>query len=505
MRFLTGLVVASLASTMLAQAQQVFLPVVVDKPEVQVVPLDINTNEDDFAPVALLGERAIAFTSSRGGDQRIFMSVRGSTGWSAPMQAGAALARAEQIGTTALTPDGNFMIFAAFEWDPAGGEEIGYGRTDLYSAEKVGGEWTNIRNLGPVVNSSSWDSQPALSADGRTLYFASDRPGGMGGADIYVSSRSASGWGAAQSLGLPINSGADDMAPAIAPDGKRLFFSSRGHGGVGGFDLFVVSGGDARGRGWNTIENLGTPINSVADEYFFVSIPNSQNAYFSSSRTGNLDIYTAYPNPFPPEALVTVSGIVTETGTGTKLAADITVTDLASGEVVANFRTDSQNGEYYVVLQKGHRYSITAQAPDHIFYSDEYTVPPNTEAKDLKKDIGLVSIAGGTTRLLVFFDYDKSELKSDSKPDLNRAIEFLKENPTLRVEIAGHTDDKGDEVYNSKLSQSRAESVRRYFTSNGIDGARLTAMGYGEAQPVADNSTDEGRAQNRRVELRVSK
>jgi len=505
MRFLTGLVAASLASTVLARAQQVFLPVVVDKPEVQVVPLDINTNDDDFAPVALMGERAIAFTSSRAGDQRIFMSVRSSNGWSAPMPAGSALARAEEVGTTALTPDGNSMIFAAFEWDPSGGDETGYGRTDLYSAEKVGGEWTNVRNLGPIINSSSWDSQPTLSADGRTLYFASDRPGGMGGADIYVSSLSASGWGAPQSLGLPVNSGADDMAPTIAPDGKRLFFSSRGHGGVGGFDLFVVSGGDARGRGWNTIENLGTPINSIADEYFFISIPNSQNAYFSTSRTGNLDIYTAYPNPFPPDALVTVSGIVTETGTGTKLAADITVTDLASGEVVANFKTDSQNGEYFVILQRGRRYSITAQAADHIFYSDEYTVAPNSEAKDVRKDIDLVPILGGTTRLLVFFDYNKADLKDESKPDLNRAIEFLKENPTLRVEIAGHSDDKGDEEYNRKLSQSRAESVRIYFSNNGIDGARLTATGYGEVQPVADNSTDEGRAQNRRVELRVSK
>ncbi|MBC8145779.1 MAG: OmpA family protein [bacterium] len=319
-----------------------------------------------------------------------------------------------------------------------------------------------------------------------------------------MSTKTAAGWGAPQSLGLPINSANNDMAPTIAPDGKRLFFSSQGHGGAGGFDLFVVSGGDSRGRNWTNIENLGTPINSAADEFFFVSIPNSKNAYFSSNRTDNFDIYTAYPNPFPPEALVTVSGKVTETGTGIPLGSKITVTDLASGEVVGNFSTDSKNGDYYVVLTKGRRYSITAEADNHIFYSDEYSVPPNTAGKDIKKDIDLYPIKGGTTRLLVFFDYDKTELKTDSKGDLERAIEFLVANPGLKVEIAGHTDDKGDAPYNKKLSQGRAESVRRHFLSHGVDESRLSAKGYGEEQPIADNGSEDGRARNRRVEMRVT-
>lgn len=503
MKFMTGLAVAALATTTCVHAQNEFNPPVTNKPEVEVVPLEINSSADDFASVALMGERAIAFTSSREEGQRIYIATRGTSGWSAPTWASEALAKAEEIGSTALTPDGNYMIFAAFEWDPQDGDENGFGRTDLYSAERVAGEWVNVKNLGPVINSSAWDSQPALSSDGRTLYFASDRPGGVGGSDIYVAIRTASGWSAPRSLGLPINSANNDMAPTIAPDGKRLFFSSQGHGGAGGFDLFVVTGGDARGTGWSNIENLGTPINSDADEFFYVSIPNSKNAYFSSNRSGDFDIYTAYPNPFPLEALVTVSGVVTETGTGIPLGSRITVTDLASGEVVGNFSTDSQNGEYYVVLTKGRRYSITAESPDHIFYSDEYSVPPNTQSKDIKKDIDLFPTKGGTTRLLVFFDYDKTELKTDSKPDLSRAIEFLRANSALRVEISGHTDDKGDEAYNKKLSQGRAESVRRHLVSNGIDESRLVAKGYGEEQPLGDNNTDEGRAKNRRVDMKV--
>jgi outer membrane protein OmpA-like peptidoglycan-associated protein len=179
------------------------------------------------------------------------------------------------------------------------------------------------------------------------------------------------------------------------------------------------------------------------------------------------------------------------------------VTDLSSGEVVANYTTDDRTGDYFVILQRGRRYSITAEAPDHIFYSDEYVIPPTSAGKDYKKDIVLDRTSGGNTRLLVFFDFNKAELKNESKPDLNRAVNFLKQNPGLRIEIAGHTDSVGTDQYNKKLSQDRAESVRQYLIAGGIDAGRLKAVGYGESQPVADNGTDDGKARNRRVEMRV--
>jgi outer membrane protein OmpA-like peptidoglycan-associated protein len=496
-------------ATIQAIAQPQNLPPVPNRPEVQITPLSVNSSEDDFAPAVLRGGELLIFTSARSGPfggsgtQRIWVASKAPNGWSTPASTSEALTHAEQTGSATLTPDGNYMIFAAYDWDDAGTGTTSSGRTDLYSAERVRGEWTNIQNLGPIINSSDWDSQPSLSVDGRTLYFASDRPGGMGGADIYVSRRTASGWSTPVSVGTTINTPFDDMAPSIAPDGKTLFFSSKGHGGVGGFDLFAATGGNEAGTGWNFIENMGTPINSIGDEYFFVSIPNSKNSLFSSDRSGNLDIYTAFPNPFPPEALVTVGGHVIEAGTNQPIAATITVTDLSSGEVVANYTTDDRTGDYFVVLSKGHRYSITAEAPDHIFYSDEYSVPPNTAGKDLKKDIVLYRTTGGSTRLLVFFDFDQAELKNESKPDLNRAIAFLKQNPGINVEIAGHTDSVGTESYNKKLSQDRADAVRQYLTQGGIEARRMKSIGYGESQPVADNGTEEGRARNRRVEMRV--
>lgn len=480
---------------------------VTDRPELQIAPLSINSSEDDFAPVPLRGGQMLVYTSASAGpfgdagQQRIWIAMREGGDWSLPNATGQSLARGTQVGSATLTPDGNYMIFAAYEWtDP---NQPSLGRTDLYSAELIQGEWRNIQNLGPVVNSPDWDSQPALSPDGRTLYFASDRAGGKGGADIYVSRRSAAGWSAPVNMGDPINTPEDDLAPTIAPDVRSLFFASKGHGGVGGFDIFVATGSDPTGGRWTSVENAGRPINSEADDYFYVSIPNSQNSYVSSDRGGNLDIYTVYPNPFPPEALVTVAGQVLDIRTKRPVAADITVTDLSSGEVVANYRTDDRSGEYFVILTRGRRYSITAQAPDYIFYSDEYAIRPNAEGRDLRKDIELYRTSGGTTRLLVFFDFDKAELKNESKPDLNRGIQFLKDNPELRVEIAGHTDSVGVSNYNKKLSQDRGDAVRQYFISGGIAGDRVIARGYGEEQPLADNGTEEGRARNRRVEMRI--
>lgn len=496
-RLLIAMAACAIGALGIVQAQPV-----PNRTDVQITSLDINSSDDDFAPAALRGGQVLVFTSSRSGEQRIWRSMRGSTGWSAPMEEGEALSYATEAGATTLTPDGTFMIFAAYEWNGSPAQS-GYGRTDLYSAELVGGIWTNVTNLGPEVNSSYWDSQPTLSVDGRTLYFSSDRAGGRGATDIYVSNRTASGWTRAVNIGEPINTLLDEMSPSIAPDGKSLFFSSTGHGGAGGFDLFVARGGNMRGTGWSGVENMGTPINSAANDHYFISLPNSQNGYFASDRAGGLDIYLAAPNPFPPEALVTVSGVVVDRETRQPIAADITVTDLSSGEVVANYRSDSRNGEYYVVLTRGRRYSITATAPDYIFYSDDYSVPPTAQGQDLKKDIELSRTGRGTTRLLVFFDFDQSELKNESKPDLNRAVEFLRQNPNISVEIAGHTDSVGVASYNKKLSQSRAESVRQYLVSGGVEARRMEARGYGEEQPIADNGNEEGKARNRRVEMRV--
>lgn len=480
-----------------------------DRPDIQVSALDINEAADDFAPAVLRGGDLLFFTSARPGPfssigaQRIWSSTHTPSGWSTPWAAGEALSSAHHIGGATFTPDGNFMIFGVYEWEDDDASKAGSGRTDLYSAERVRGEWARITNLGPAINSDGWDSQPSLHPDGRLMFFASDREGGLGGSDIYVSSLTADGWSAAVNVGPTINTAGDDLSPTIAPDGKALFFASNGHGGAGGFDLFIARGGDITGLGWENIESMGTPINTAFDEYYFISIVNSRNSYFCSDRGGSQDIYLAYPNPFPSEALVTVSGQVVDAVARFPIAATISVTDLSTGEIVANYRTDDRTGEYFVMLARGRRYSITAESPQHMFYSNEYTVPAKTEGKNIKKDIVLYRAIGGQTRLLVFFDFDKSELKRESTPDLRRAAEFLKTNPSLSIEIAGHTDSVGTDEYNNQLSQDRADAVMKYLRGLGVAADRMRAHGYGESQPVADNVTEEGQASNRRVDMKV--
>ncbi len=506
MKNVLAIVVALAACTSIAFAQVPqradSLPVP-NHPEVKITGMAFNASgDDDLAPFALRGGESIVFTSARSGSQRIWRTARTSNGWTAPTEEGDALDEADQIGVATLTPDGTYMIFAALDWDGADADAA-QGRTDLYSAELVGGVWSNVRNLGPEVNSSAWESQPSLSSDGRTLYFASDRAGGRGGVDIYVTQRTASGWSRPVNIGAPVNTALDELSPSISPDSKSLFFSSNGHGGVGGFDLFVARGGNERGTGWGGPENLGTPINSSANEYYFISLPNSKNGYFTSDQAGDLDIYLAYPNPFPPEAMVTVAGVVTDAITHKPVAAEIIVTDISSGEVVATYHTDDRTGDYYVLLQRGRRYSITASSPDYIFYSDEYSVSPNAAAKDVKKDIALFPSNRGNVRLLVYFDYNKDDLKSESIPELNRLVDFLKAHPDVRGEIAGHTDSVGSAPFNQTLSKNRAEAVRRYLLNKSVEAARLEARGYGEDQPVDDNGTEDGRARNRRVEFRV--
>lgn len=474
--------------------------------DVVVRPAEFNTPQADFSPALLRGGQLMVFTSARSGGkgERIWIAERTSSGWSTPKPAGEALDRAKHIGGATLTPDGNFMIFAAYEWDSHDPALRGEGRTDLYSAERFDGEWKNVRHLGPVINSSYWDSQPSLSSDGRTLYFASNRPGGRGGSDIYVSHLGWNGWSEPVNLDGPINTPKDDMTPSVAPDDATLFFSSNGHGGAGGFDIFVATGNEDNGESWGDVENIGTPVNSASDDHCFISLPNTRHGFFSSNRSGNFEIYMADPNPRPAGALVTIAGKVLDARTKVPVAASITVTDLGTNEVMGDFKTDDRTGEYYVVLKRGWRYSITAEAPGYIFYSDEYSVPLPTSSRDLKKDVLLQKTDGGTTRLLVFFDYDKADLYEESYSDLDRAVAFLRKNPSAIVEIIGHTDSVGSATYNHSLSRNRAEAVREYLADQGINLSRITARGHGEEHPVADNGTEEGRARNRRVEMKVT-
>ncbi|HLP28325.1 MAG TPA: OmpA family protein [Candidatus Didemnitutus sp.] len=463
---------------------------------VRIEPLDNNTSKDDFAPAYTNHGRVIVFTSDEGGDgQRLRTMERTSGGWTSATELLGDVNDATHSGSGTLTPDGQTVIFASYENDVDG-----RGRTDLYSARKVNGKWIEVTNLGSSINSDFYDAHPSITSDGRTLYFVSDRPGGNGETDIYVATWGGSSWSAAKPL-AGINTAKSEMSPVIASDGKTIYFSSDRAGGAGGFDIYVAK---ISGSAVTDIRRLADPVNTAADEMFYSALPNSDQALLSrTTSNGDYDNYTVTPNPFPSEPVTLVEGIVSDATSKVALGSTITVTDLATGKKIASLRSDDQSGQYYVTLTPGRIYSITASAPGYVFHTERYEVPPGAKGATVKKDIDLSPLSKGGDRLLVFFDYDKSELKSESTPELERVIELLRENPNIRLRFDGHTDDQGSDEYNDGLSLRRAQSVLDYVVAGGVPTTRLEAKGFGKRQPAVQGATDEARAANRRVEMKV--
>lgn len=477
-----------------AQDQAPVLRAKSDRGTVTITPLTINSEEDDFAPFYLPLNNQLYFSSERTGNQRIYVS----TGLSRPERVRGDINDATHSGAASLTFDGQMMYFSAYEHDISA-----VGRTDIYVASKDGGDW-NVENLG-TVNSPYWDSQPWISPDGQWLFFVSDRPGGFGGTDIYFCKKLPNGqWSGARNAGNTINTQYNEMAPSLAPDNQTFYFASDRPGGYGGYDIYRAT--FQNGNFVNAAQNIGPEINTSANELFYVAVPNSEIAYFSSDRangSGKFDLYSAIPNPSPPDPVQVVRGTVRDRNTKDPLGAKIIITDIQTGTVLSQFFSDPVTGEYYVVLPRGKDYSITASSPGYLFYSERFNVPQNAPGKETIYNIELSPITGGYTRLLIFFEFDKADLRPESIAELNRVIDFLRANPSVRIRIEGHTDDVGDEQYNLKLSQRRADAVRNYLIQHDIDPKRIEAVGYGESRPLVPNTSDEARAKNRRVEMHI--
>ncbi len=463
---------------------------------VTIEPVASNTEHDDFAPCLVYhGKLIFASCDVKGKGQRIVSIEQRSGAWMEPVQLKGDVNDADHSAVAALTPDGQMMVFSATNHDVQG-----MGRTDLYTARKRNGVWKEVVSLGPAVNSASFDAQPSLAADGRTLYFVSDRPGGQGATDIYTSSWDGNEWSIATPVS-GVNSADGEMSPVIAADGRTLYFASNRPRGLGGYDIYVatVQNGVA-----SNVRRLREPINTEADELFYTAMPNSDRAMLSrTTARGDYDIFNVTPNPFPGEPVTLVEGIVRDLSSRAPLGAEVTVTDLKTGKRVAQFRSDDATGAYYVTLTAGRTYSITAVSEDHIFHSERYDVPAGAKGRTLTKDVDLSRIQGGSARLLVFFDLDKSELKSESMPELERVVALMRESPSVRMQFEGHTDDQGTDDYNDGLSQRRADAVRTFVVNAGIDAKRITAKGYGKRRPTATGNTEEVRQQNRRVEMKL--
>lgn len=514
---------------MVANPQRVF----VDR-----LPSTINSPFDDYSPVLMPGENRMFITSRRPVDKKpridrndfkyhenILIFEKLNSSWEFVGLADKNLNRKNHSSVVAVSPDGNTMILY---YGDKGGE--------LFISELKNDRWSKPSRLPRTINSRHLETSATISADGNTLYFISNRPGGYGGKDIWFSTRDRRGrWQAAINLGPVVNTEYDEEALFLTPDGKTLYFSSKGHNSMGGFDIFKTSLENGQ---WTEPVNLGYPINGPTNDLFFRPIADGQTAYFSSFRSGGdggIDIFMATfmgpekppvnkmqmepiasrarPNsekfldqtaqPIPPMTLL--RGKVFDDGTGEPLLAQIELFDNEKEELLATFATNPETGAYFISLPGGRNFGISVKAEDFLFHSENINVTETNVFTEIINDIRLKRVEVGTTIVLrnIFFDTGSANLRPESYAELGVLYKLLADNPRLKIEVSGHTDNVGSASLNQRLSQDRARSVVNFLTERGIAADRLTYKGYGFSRPVATNDTAEGRQLNRRTEFEI--
>jgi outer membrane protein OmpA-like peptidoglycan-associated protein/tetratricopeptide (TPR) repeat protein len=436
-------------------------------------------------------------TAAKEGDEDVYYIQKIANEWNAPQLLPEPINSVSNEGAACFSADGQLMIYTAC------GREEGIGSCDLYISTLEGKQWTQPVNLGNVVNSAEWDSQPTISYDGNRIIFTSSRPGGYGSEDLYAIEKNIFGeWGSPMNLGPGINTPFSDMSPFLSQDGKTLYFASEGHPGYGGHDLFktVLENGK-----WTSPINLGKPLNTAGKDTYFTIGGSGEIGYFASDRDGEqLDLYEVeIPEEMRPAPTVVVEGVVTNAKTKALVGAYVMVEDVNTGELIAINKSNSATGKYLVVLPAGKTYSVSANKEGFFFHSELFDIPTSAKFQTIKKDIELKPIEKGAKIVInnIFFETGKATLSPQSNVELEKAVDLLKTNPTMTIEVGGHTDNVGDDAYNMKLSHDRAKSVREYLVKAGIVGERIQAKGYGESNPIATNDTEDGRKANRRTEF----
>jgi len=414
-------------------------------------------------------------------------------------------------GAPSLSANGRFLIFTCCH-NPVEGygrDRKGYGSCDLFYTYKIGDNWTKPENLGKKINSRNWETQPSFSADGKTLYFIR----GIGNVysrqqDIWTATLTETGeWTDPVRLSSTINTTGVEESVFIHPDGNTLYFSSDGHPGMGGLDLFM-SQKDENGV-WSKPINLGYPINTFNDENSLLVSSDGKLAYFASDREGGyggLDLYQfEMPEHAKPNKVNFLKGKVYDAKTKRPIAAEFQLIDIETGEVAVVSFADEATGEYLVSLPIDKEYALNASYDGYLFFSENFLLTEGNVNEPFQKDVPMQKIEVNKTMVLknVFFDTDKFDLKPKSKIELDKLVSFLTKNTTVKIELGGHTDNVGSVSSNQILSENRAKAVYSYLIEKGIVADRLTAKGYGDTKPIAGNETEQGRSENRRTEFKI--
>jgi len=487
----------------------------------------INTSQSDFGPAFYDGNLIFAsdFATNTGEGKQYGWTGRGYLNimkakpqtagdfWAnmeKPSEFGGKFNQPYHDGPAAFSADGNSMYFTRSFYGKAKRE--GIYKTNLlkiYYAEKTGGEWGEIMPF--FLNSKEYSvGHPTLSADGQTLYFASDMPGGLGETDIWMCKRQGDAWGPAVNLGKTVNTSEKEMFPTMRNDGV-LFFASAGHPGYGALDIFKTRNENGS---WTTSENLHPPVNGSFDDFAIAFAPGDKNGFFSSNRpegTGSDDIY-AFRAAEPVLILPAyITGVVKDKTNMQPLAgATVFLYNPSTGNVKV-LKTDAQ-GVYKTLIDNPADYIVKAMMPNYIADCSPFTISklePGTTS-NAPRDLMLDKLTVNKTIAIenIYYDFDKYNIRADAKPELDKLVRILNENP-VNGERGAHTDCRGSFAYNDKLSQNRAESAIKYIISAGIDKSRITAKGYGEHQLTnkcsdgVDCTPAEHQA-NRRTEFKVT-
>jgi outer membrane protein OmpA-like peptidoglycan-associated protein len=471
----------------------------------------LNTFRFQYFPAVTADNRFLVYTARKTGesDEDIVVSRIDKEGaFGDPQLISSAINSQFNEGAGTISGDGKTLVFASCDRPGA------VGNCDLYISRRTGNSWSKPRNLGRNVNSIAWDSQPTLSADGRTLYFTSDRRGGLGQEDIYVTTLQDDGiWSLARNLGAPVNTTGKDMAPFIHASGSTLYYVSDGMVGMGGLDVYrsTLAGGK-----WAAPSNLGYPLNTFENEASLFISSDNRRGFCSRTRPAEAAVAErdrpvelfSFEVPAPvrsQEQSTYTQGRVFDAVTKKPLQADVQLYDLKTDELVQGVLSDPESGEYTVVLNEGHQYGMYAVADKYLMRSLNFDYSDKRSFDPLTLDIYLEPVRAGRAIVLnnLFFDSKEYALKPNSRTELNRLIKFMSQYAEVQVEISGHTDDVGTDDDNLVLSKNRAKSVYDYLTTHGVKADRLRFRGYGETKPLVANDTDEHRQQNRRIEFRI--
>lgn len=469
----------------------------------------VNTEANEYWPLISADDSILYFTRLMSSEQhflyeRLFYATRSKMSWSEVQQLKLDDNNLVNEGTMSMTANGRLVFISAC------GRADGWGSCDLYYFVLRNGKWNGPVNAGPTINTKHWEAQPSVSASGNQLYFSSNRPGGFGSRDLWVSqisenSRGELAFSMPVNLGSQVNTAFDDFSPFIHADDQTLYFASEGHLNFGKSDVFI---GRLVNEQWTEVENLGVPVNSPASDDGLVVSPTANVAMFASDREGSLrqskDLYQfQLPERFLPQRVGYVKGRVFNAETLELLNATVRVVDL-DDRSVQEIEAQANKG-YLAILKENKVYAFHVEKPGYLLYSNHFNlIEPVSFSQARVMDIYLQPIKTHLRMVLsnVFFDLDSHVLKPASTPELNELIRFLKLNATLKIEISGHTDNTGRADYNHDLSLRRAEAIASYLQKE-IDNDRIVVKGYGSDQPIESNETEAGRSKNRRCELRI--